>query len=110
MGTMIFDLPPNLPETALEELERASVAGGQDGMPYPTEAALQAGQLVVTRRVDESGSLQAPWQVDDLGHFMTASATLMERAAPYHLAIELARGKVNQVRSQAADWVMGGLV
>ena len=33
----------------------------------------------------------------------------MERAAPYRLLLELARGKVNQVRCQAADWRMGGL-
>jgi hypothetical protein len=110
MGTMIFDLPPGLPADALDELERASVAGGQDGMPYPTEATVEHGRLVVARRVDESGSLQVPWQVDQLGRFMTPSATLMERPAPYHLLTELARGKVNQVRGQTADWVMGGLL
>src|SRR5437660_1140401 len=33
----------------------------------------------------------------------------MERPLPYHLAIELARGKVNQVRCQSWDWQAGGL-
>ncbi len=41
---------------------------------------------------------------------MALSATLMERLAPYHLPLELARGKINQVRGQAADWIMGGLM
>jgi hypothetical protein len=40
---------------------------------------------------------------------MGTSATLMNRAAPYRLLLELARGKINQVRCQAADWRMGGL-
>jgi hypothetical protein len=110
MGTMTFDLPSELSSDARDELERASVAGGQDGMPYPSEARVENGQLVVSRKVDESGALQVPWLVDELGRFMTASATLMERHAPYALLIELARGKVNQLRGMAADWVMGGLL
>src|SRR5262249_46647914 len=43
------------------------------------------------------------------GRLMGTSATLMERPAPYQLLVELTRGKVNQVRSQAADWAAGGL-
>jgi hypothetical protein len=110
MGTMKFDLPADLPAELCDELERASVAGGQDGMPYPSEATVEHGQLIVTRRVDESGGLQVPWPIPPLGQFMTSSATLMERTAPYSLLIELARGKVNQVRGHAADWIMGGLL
>src|SRR5262245_35797886 len=110
MGTMQFQLPPNLPADALAELERASVAGGQDCMPYPTQTILEDGQLLVHRRVEESGCLQTPWNVTGAGRLMTSSATLMERLAPYHLAVELARGKINQLRSQTADWLMGGLL
>lgn len=110
MGTMLFQLPPNLAEDALAELERASVAGGQDCMPYPTQAVLDDGQLIVNRRVEESGCLQAPWNVTGAGRLMASSATLMERLSPYHLTIELARGKINQLRGQTADWLMGGLI
>ncbi len=78
-------------------------------MPYPSEATVEGGRLVVVRRVDESGCLQVPWLVDPLGQFMTSSATLMERPTAYSLPVELARGKVNQLRGQAADWIMGGL-
>src|SRR6185437_7668286 len=35
--------------------------------------------------------------------------TLMERLPAYQVVTELARGKVNQVRCQAADWRTGGL-
>src|ERR1700720_4210437 len=110
MGTILFDLPAELPTSAIDELDRASVAGGQDGMPYPSEASVHDGRLAVGRKVDESGCLQVPWLVDQMGRFMVSSATLMERPAPYPLSVELARGKVNQVRAQAADWAMGGLL
>jgi hypothetical protein len=110
MGTILFDLPADLPTSTLEELERASVAGGQDGMPYPSDATTEAGRLSVTRKVDESGCLQIPWLVDQVGQLMISSATLMERPNPYPLLVELARGKVNQVRGQTADWAMGGLL
>jgi hypothetical protein len=33
----------------------------------------------------------------------------MERDSPYSFAVELARGKVNQLRCQASDWRSGGL-
>jgi hypothetical protein len=110
MGTMLFQLPPNLPDQAIAELECASIAGGQDCMPYPTQAIVEDNQLVVQRRLDESGCINVPWDVPGAGRLMVHSATLMERLAPYDLLIELARGKINQLRGQMADWLMGGLM
>lgn len=116
MGAMILQLPPELAgaDPLRHDLERSSVAGGQDNMPFPTEATVEADRLLLTRVVDDkecgSGSIQVPWRIDGVGQLMASSATLMERPLPYHLVIELARGKINQVRSQAADWLMGGLV
>jgi hypothetical protein len=40
---------------------------------------------------------------------MLSTATLIERPAPYQLVTELLRGKVNVLRNQSADWLMGGL-
>lgn len=108
---MIFQLPRTFAdETFRQELQRASVAGGQDNMPYPTDATIEADRLNLSRSVSESGNVQAPWRIEGFGQLMTSSATLMERPAPYQLAIELARGKINQLRSQAADWTASGLV
>jgi hypothetical protein len=109
MGVMNFLLPAGLSPDALRELGRASVAGGQDTMPYPTAVQLRDHFMTLRRGVDESGMLLLPWPVDDAGQLMFSSATLMERPATYYLPLELARGKVNQVRSQAADWLQGGL-
>jgi hypothetical protein len=110
MGTMIFQLPPDLPAAAREELERASVLGGQDNMPYQTQVLLEDSQVMLHRSIQESGAILVPWNVTGAGQVMVASGSLMERLAPYHLLLELARGKVNQLRNQTSDWLQGGLV
>jgi hypothetical protein len=106
---MTFQVPQGLTSEAVRELAHACVAGGPDNMPWPTDVHLDNGRLVVRRNVDESGYLLACWEIENAGLLMGATATLMERADPYWLPIELARGKVNQIRGQEADWRAGGL-
>jgi hypothetical protein len=106
---MNFLLPAGLSDEAAHELERSCVSGGPDNMPWPTQVVIDNGRLAVRRDVDESGYLVAPWRIDEAGQLMGATATLMERDSPYHFQIELARGKVNQVRCQASEWRAGGL-
>ncbi len=108
MGTMTFQLPSSTAD-ALRELKRTCMAGGPDNMPWPTELRFTANQLTVSRVVDESGYLIVPWTIDGRGRMMGTSATLIERSRPYNLLVELARGKVNQLRCQAFDWRAGGL-
>jgi hypothetical protein len=109
MGTMIFQLPSGQPEPPGADLDRACLAGGYDNMPAPTQVVRDPGELRLVRDVDESGYLVVPWEIDGAGRLMGSSATLIERPEPYRLAVELARGKVNQVRSQLSDWRAGGL-
>src|SRR5262245_16798872 len=109
MGTLTFHLPPDLPLDAAAELEHAGMLGGQDNMPYAAQVAVEPGDLIVSRNTEESGYVMAPWEVEGAGLLMTATPTVIERAEPYQLQAELARGKVNQVRAQEADWRMGGL-
>ena len=104
MGTMSFLLPPDLPASVVKELQHACLAGGFDNAPGPTHVRVQGDHLTLQRAVDESGFLITPWQVDGGGRVMTATATLMERTEPYSLAVELARGKVNQIRNHVAEW------
>ena len=40
---------------------------------------------------------------------LVGTATLAERPAPYALAVELAQGKLNDVRNQMSDWLQLGL-
>ncbi len=109
MGTMTFQLPAGLSPDAARDLGRACLAGGPDSMPWATTPRIDASALRLTRGTDESGFLCAPAAVAGLGSLMVTSGTLMERDPAYHLLVEQARGKVNQVRAQAADWVAGGL-
>jgi len=109
MGVMTFRLPASVDPGLVPDLERAYVIGGPDSMPWPTEARIEDGFLLVERRTDESGFLVLPWEIPGAGRLMGSSATLMERPAPYDLLTEMARGKVNQLRSQTEDWRAGGL-
>src|SRR4051812_43486648 len=111
MATTTFQLPPGLAPEVAQELERSCLAGGPDNMPYATAAHLQPDQLSLSVDNEDSAYLVAPWPAPGFGQLMGTSATLMQRPAPpYHLLVELARGKVNQVRGQLADWESGGLV
>jgi hypothetical protein len=109
MGVMTFQLPTAPPAQSGPDLDRACVAGGYDNMPAPTQVVRNNGELRLLRDVDESGYLMVPWDVAGAGRLMGSSATLIERPAPYQLGVELARGKVNQLRAQAADWRAAGL-
>lgn len=109
MGTITLLLPPDLTVDAANELDHAGMLGGQDNMPYAAQVSVEPDRLVVRRGTDESGYVISPWQVNGSGLLMTATPTVIERREPYQLQLELARGKVNQVRGQAADWLMGGL-
>jgi hypothetical protein len=109
MGEMTFLLPAGMDAAARRGLERACLAGGPESVPWPTMAVLEGDRLILTRETSESGCLQAPWQVEGSGRFMVSSCTLMEREAPYRFLLELARGKLNQVRNQTWEWRSAGL-
>jgi hypothetical protein len=70
---------------------------------------VENGRLIVTRGPNESGYLLLPWPVGGTGPVVTTTATLRERPEPYSLLVELARGKLNQVRIQTAEWQDIGL-
>jgi hypothetical protein len=109
MHTMSFRVPTDLSESAAEDLLRSSVAGGHDRAPTATRTDLRDGHLVLSRELGESGPVYVPWPVPRAGRLVTPTTTLMFRDRPYELVGELARGKVNQVRNQYADWLSGGL-
>ena len=65
--------------------------------------------MTCIRETTESGRLFVPWPIEGHGTPIVGTATLAERPAPYVLAVELARGKLNDVRNQLADWTQMGL-
>ena len=74
-----------------------------------TRSEIRDDLLILERDVNESGPAYIPWEVPRAGRIVVPTTTLMSRDRPYRLTAELARGKINQVRNQYADWLAGGL-
>src|SRR5436190_21121851 len=108
MGVLKFRFhPPDL-ASRFPELRKAYVTG-LDRTPARVSIELRPGLLLCHRESPESARLFVPWPVEGFGTPMIGTATLAERPEPYDLAVELARGKLNDVRNQASDWWQLGL-
>ncbi len=107
MGLMRLTISP--PDRITEEMARQAYLCGLDRVPWRGWNHWTPGELVVQRAVSESGNLHIPWPVEGHGVVTIATATLREREEPYRLPLELARGKIGQVRNQLAEWEMLGL-
>lgn len=107
MGQTSFRLSPDFTPAEAAAVARATLCGGYDLAPVPTRGATETGVLTLTRDADESGHLACPWPADG-GESVLLTSTLRERPEPYDLALELARGRVNQIRNQVADWLQMG--
>jgi hypothetical protein len=108
MGLLKFRIPSPLPESRLADLRRSCVTG-LDRTPSRLSVEIRKDLLLCQRGTTESGRLFCPWPVEGFGSPFIGTATLGERPEPYHLAVELARGKLNDVRNQLADWRQMGL-
>ncbi len=106
MGLMRFIAAAD--RVADETLKQAYLSGF-DRIPWQARARHADGQLVLERPTSDSGSLHIPWEVEGHGQVTLSTATLMERPQAYYLPLELARGKIGQIRNQLADWEMIGL-
>ncbi len=107
MGVMKFRLPSN--ESALKAADfRKAYITGLDRTPSRIGVELRNGLLTCVRDTIESGRLFVPWPIPGYGTPIVGTATLAERPAPYVLAVELARGKLNDIRNQLADWTLMG--
>jgi hypothetical protein len=108
MGVMKFRLAGS--ELASRSLDcRKAYVTGLDRTPGRLGVEFRNGLLTCVRDSTESGRLFIPWPIEGYGTPIVGTATLSERATPYVLAVELARGKLNDIRNQLADWVQMGL-
>jgi hypothetical protein len=108
MGQLKFRLPPTLAEHRVSDLRKSYVTG-LDRTPSRINVEIRRDMLICSRGTTESGRLFVPWAIDGFGVPIVGTATLNERPEPYNLAVELARGKLNDVRNQMADWKQMGL-
>ena len=108
MGVMKFRLPSNEPVSGSPDYRKAYITG-LDRTPGRVGVELRNGLMTCVRDTTESGRLFVPWPIEGHGTPIVGTATLAERPTPYVLAVELARGKLNDVRNQFADWMQMGL-
>lgn len=107
MGVIRFSVQPSSQFSA-EDAQQAGFVG-QDLIPWRTTVQWDGGLLSLQRGAKDSGTLRIPWRVPGRGQQMLSTGTLIEREKPYLLEVELARGKLNQLRHALADWQTLGL-
>ena len=108
MGVMRFAVhPPNLLD-ATSEISQAFLCGF-DGRVFQSRIEQDAATLTFRRVNSESGKFHIPYPVAGFGRPIVSTATLREHENPYCLALELARGKICQVRNQLAVWESLGM-
>jgi hypothetical protein len=108
MGLIRFLVPP--PSNVSPLAHERAFATGIDQVPWRCDVRRQGDEIQISRMVQDSGNFHIPWNVPGRGELMLNTCTLLERVEPYLFAVELARGKVNQLRNQAADWQAIGLL
>ncbi len=108
MGVMRFVVHPTELLADWPEAHRAYI-NGVDQAAWPTRIELSGNQLLCRRQNSDSGKLNIAWPVAGFGRPVLATASLPERGEKYVLAVELARGKIVQVRNQLAAWQAAGM-
>ncbi len=103
MGVMRLLVDPNRVPAGWPESSQASIIG-LDGRIHPTRLEWEDNTLICRRTAAESGKVHLTWNVENYGPVVVSTTSLKERDAPYNLLIELARGKLSEVRDQAAAW------
>jgi hypothetical protein len=108
MGVMRFlvSSPPVLENWP--DVYRAYITGA-DGRVYPTRVEVDGPLITCRRMVADSGRLHVAWPVEGFGTPVICTASLVERAEPYLLTLELARGKIAQLRDQISAWEIAGM-
>src|SRR5262245_40747611 len=108
MGVMRFVVHPRQLLDDWPEVHRAYI-NGVDQAAWPTRIEVSGNEIICRRQNSDSGKLNIAWPVPGFGRPMMATASLPERQEAYLLAVELARGKIVQVRNQVATWEAAGM-
>lgn len=108
MGVMRFIVHPPEFLKNWSESNQAYITG-LDGRIFQTHTAVQDNILTCQRSFSDSGKVSVPWPVEGHGKPVLTTTSLREREEPYFLSLELARGKLAQVRDQWWYWEQGHL-
>lgn len=107
MGLMRFQVSP--PDRLNEDLLQQAYLTGLDRIPWRVNVSREGDILALERDVSESANLHVPWSIDGHGQLLVSTGSLLENRPIYRLPLELARGKIGQVRTQLGDWQGIGL-
>lgn len=108
MGVMRFLV---LPREAADDWPEAASAyvTGLDGRVFPSRIEVVGNVLTCTRAVSDSGKLHVAWPVAGYGRMVLSTASLPDNEQPYLLTLELARGKIGELREQSFHWQFAGM-
>lgn len=109
MGVLRFTVHPTSRWEGLPELHGAYLSTLETGI-VPTTVSLDGGILACAKNCEETAKLHLIWEVPGFGRPLLSTASLVERNEPYFLPLELARGKLVQVRNQLAAWEAEGFL
>jgi GH35 family endo-1,4-beta-xylanase len=108
MGVMRFVIHPSSLLDDWPEIHRAYVRGF-DGRVHGTRIEVEDNVVSCRRQNSDSGKLYVALPIPGFGRPVVNTSSLPEREVPYLLLVELARGKLAQVRDQLAAWEMAGM-
>lgn len=108
MGLIRFAVHPASLMADWPEVYRGYLTGA-DGRVFPTRIEVDDEIVGCRRTTSESCKFHVAYPVEGFGRPMVSTASLPEREQPYLLAVELARGKIVQLRNQASAWELAGM-
>lgn len=108
MGLIRFEIYPEANLNEWPEVYRGYMTGA-DGRIFPSRIEVDGRVIGCRRMTSESGRFHVVWPVNGHGRLLLSTTSLPERPAPYLLAVELARGKIVQIRDQSAQWEGQGM-
>ena len=107
MGQVGFLVP--LREFLPAEAPQRAYLSALDQLPWQTRVSTTATGLLVERSEHESGYFHILWSTATRGRLELISGTILERAEPYNLPVELGRGVICRLRNQIGGWEAAGL-
>lgn len=103
MGVMRFLIQPLEILDDWPEVYRAYLTGF-DRHVFPTRVEVDGDIMTCRRPHSDSGKLHVAFPVEGYGRPVLSTSSLPEREDPYLLPLELARGKISELREQSASW------
>ncbi|GAB5404224.1 MAG: hypothetical protein Aurels2KO_24550 [Aureliella sp.] len=107
MGDLLFKIPPSQKVSA--DVWDTAYITGIEGIPWKCHYRVDGDQFSIGREIDESGKLNIVWPTETFGPVSLATTSLRISNEPYSLIVELARGTVDRLRGQTAEWQRIGL-